>query len=252
MGKGRSELKLVLMVIIMLSGLASYADDPKVLLREDFSNLDNWKPLYFPKIKAHSAYRIVSEEGNDVLRAESNRSASGIAYRQTFNVYDYPVVKWRWKVENIYDKGDATSKAGDDYPIRIYIMFQYDPGRAGFMDKVKYNSAKLLYGEYPPDSGLNYIWSSKEHPESILSSSYTDRSKMLLVDKGEKDVGKWVTHEINIIDDYKKAFGKEPPAIASIAIMNDSDNTGERSVSYVDYIELGRQGKDGQGSGPTS
>jgi hypothetical protein len=246
MGKGRSELKLVLMVVIMLSGLSSYADDRNVVLREDFSNLDNWKPLYFPKIKAHSTYSIVSEEGNDVLRAESNHSASGIVYRQTFNVYEYPLMKWRWKVEGIYAQGDATSKAGDDYPIRIYIMFQYDPKRVGFIEKVKYNSAKLLYGEYPPESSINYIWSSKEHPEAILSSPYTERSKMVLVDKGAKDLGTWVTHEINILEDYQKVFGKKPPATASIAIMNDSDNTGERSVSYVDYIELVRQGNDGK------
>ncbi len=25
---------------------------------------------------------------------------------------------------------------------------------------------------------------------------------------------------------------------ASLAVMNDSDNTGERSVSYIDYIEI--------------
>jgi hypothetical protein len=47
-----------------------------------------------------------------------------------------------------------------------------------------------------------------------------------------------VEEEANILEDYTKAFGAAPPAIASIAIMNDSDNTGESSVSYVDYIEV--------------
>ena len=33
------------------------------------------------------------------------------------------------------------------------------------------------------------------------------------------------------------AFGCKPPEKAGIAMMNDSDNTGEQSVSYLDYIE---------------
>jgi hypothetical protein len=31
-----------------------------------------------------------------------------------------------------------------------------------------------------------------------------------------------------------------PPPIASLAIMNDSDNTGEKSVSYVDFMEVSK------------
>jgi len=50
----------------------------------------------------------------------------------------------------------------------------------------------------------------------------------------------WVDEEVNILDDYNKAFGKSPPSTASIAIMNDSDNTGEDSVSYIDFIEVYR------------
>jgi len=37
---------------------------------------------------------------------------------------------------------------------------------------------------------------------------------------------------------HKDAFGEDSPSQASIAIMNDSDNTGEGSVSYIDYIEI--------------
>jgi hypothetical protein len=43
---------------------------------------------------------------------------------------------------------------------------------------------------------------------------------------------------VDVFEVYREAFGVLPPRTASIAIMNDSDNTGERSVSYVDYIEV--------------
>jgi hypothetical protein len=61
---------------------------------------------------------------------------------------------------------------------------------------------------------------------------------MILLEAGTEKVGHWVDEEVDIIRDYRNAFGIMPPGTASIAIMNDSDNTGERSVSYVDYIEV--------------
>ncbi|MCK5347451.1 MAG: DUF3047 domain-containing protein [Candidatus Heimdallarchaeota archaeon] len=64
---------------------------------------------------------------------------------------------------------------------------------------------------------------------------------MIILEKGVSKVAKWETEEVNIITDYQWAFGKRPPAVASIAIMNDSDNTGEKSVSYVDYMEIYRK-----------
>jgi len=60
------------------------------------------------------------------------------------------------------------------------------------------------------------------------------------LEKGEDNVGKWVLEEVNVTEDYQKAFGEKPPVAASLAIMNDSDNTGESAVSYVEFIEVYR------------
>ncbi len=218
----------------------AYSGENKILFREEFENLDDWRPLYFPKIQKHTTYTVEHKDGKSYLKAESNASASAIVYKKEFNVYEFPRIGWEWRAENIYRQGDAKTKAGDDYPMRIYIIFKYNPEAAGFLDKLKYNSLKLIYGEYPPHSSLNYIWSSREHPENILTSPYTDQSKVILLQKGDKNVGKWITEEVNIVKDYRQAFGSQPPPVASIAVMNDSDNTGEHSVSYVKYIQIYR------------
>jgi hypothetical protein len=235
-----SGLLLAALVAMPCSAGAVAAQETTVLFREDFNTLDNWKPFYFPKIKKHSTYAIEKNDGESYLHAESNASASAVVYKDSFNVRDYPRVRWRWKVDNIYQKADATTKAGDDFPLRIYVMFEYDPEKAGlgFGERVKYGFAKSLYGEYPPHSSLNYVWSSKEHPERIITNPYTDRAKDVLLRKGAALAGTWQEEEVNIIDDYEEAFGKKPPERARIAIMNDSDNTGEHSVSWVDYIEV--------------
>jgi hypothetical protein len=203
-----------------------YSQERKVLFREDFNNLDNWKPVY--------------DRQKTFMRAESRSSASGIVFKHPFNVHEYPRVTWRWKAENTYEKGNARSKSGDDYPIRVYVIFKYDPEKVGFLDRAKYEMAKLIYGEYPPHSSLNYVWANREHKEQVITSTYTKKSKMIPLQMGGKNLGTWQIEDQAIIEDYKRAFGTDPPPIASIAIMNDSDNTGEESVSYIDYIEVYR------------
>jgi hypothetical protein len=231
-----------LALLLALSALPALYAKTSVLFHEDFATLDNWKPFTFPKIKKHSTYAVEQKDGRQVLRTESRASASAIVYRESFNVYEYPVVRWRWKVESVYEKADATTKEGDDYPIRVYVMFEYDPDKAGVAMKLKYGLAKKLYGVYPPHSSLNYVWASRKGPQRVLTSPYTDRAKMILLRQGAEDAGAWLDEEIDILADYQKAFGAKPPERARIAVMNDSDNTGESSVSYMDYIEVVARG----------
>ena len=101
--------------------------------------------------------------------------------------------------------------------------------------------AKSIYGAYPPHSSLSYVWANKDEPDKFLTSPFTDKAKMVLLEKGAQKAGTWQEEEINILDDYQQAFGVKPPARARIAIMNDSDNTGESSVSYMDSIEIVKQ-----------
>jgi hypothetical protein len=230
---------MVLLLLVLVAAPVR-AGEEKVLFREDFRDLENWRPLFFPKIPKHSVYTVETQGDRHHLKAESSGSASGLVFKKEFNVYDYPRIRWRWKVDNVYRNWDGRTKQGDDYPIRVYILFKYDPNRAGFVDKVKYNAAKLIYGEYPPHSTLNYVWASKTFPERIITSPYTGQAKLILLEKGGENVGKWVVEEVNVTDDYEKAFGEKPPVTASLAIMNDSDNTGESAVSYVELIEVYR------------
>ncbi len=205
---------------------------------DKIDDIDNWKPLYFSKIKEHSSYTTHTDDGVKCLKAESNASASGLIHKDEFSIYEFPYANWCWKVENLYKKGDAKSKKGDDYPIRIYFIFKYDPEKASFGERLKYKAAKALYGEYPPHSALSYIWTSKEHEERVLINKYDDKSRMIPLQQGPANVGKLQDEMVNILEDYKIDFGKNPPEIASIAIMNDSDNTKESSISYVYYIEV--------------
>jgi hypothetical protein len=231
-------LKVVLVVLVVASASVAIAAEKQTLFREDFRSLANWEPLHFQKIKKYSTYTIGNIGGRSFLITASDASASAIVYNKMFNVYEYPHMRWRWRVDNVYTKGNPRDKSGDDYPIRVYVIFQYDPSKAEFTDKVSYGIAKTLYGKYPPHSTLNYVWTGHMFAERIITSPYTDKAKMIIMEKGRNRLGTWVEETVNILEDYRKAFGKEPPATAGVAIMNDSDNTGEKAVSYVEYIEV--------------
>ena len=224
------------MLSMMTVGIICQAEE--YAIDEQFQSLDNWEPIIFPKIEKQSEYFINQSKEGTILVARSNGSASGIRYVKEFNVYAYPVLRWRWKVDNVFAKGNVEEKSGDDYPLRVYVIFKYDSDEASFGERIKYGLAKMLYGEYPPQSSLNYIWANRPHKNRICPSPFTQRAQMILLRAGDEETGRWVEEQVNIVDDYQQAFGTLPPPKASLAIMSDSDNTGEAAQSYMDFIQV--------------
>jgi hypothetical protein len=196
----------------------------------------DWKPLTFKKIEKHTTYTLVKDDGKVVIKAVAKASASGLTREIKINSKEYPIVQWRWKVTNVLKKGDVKRKDGDDYPARIYITFQYDPSKLSLAEKAKYEAVKVLYGQYPPNGAINYIWESKVPVGTVVPNPYTDRVKMIVVESGVAKLNQWVNEERNVHEDYKKAFSEEPPLISGVAIMTDTDNTGESATAYYGDI----------------
>jgi len=230
---------LAVALLLLCGGRTAWPEPQPACIREDFNSLEMWKHQEFKDIERHSSYGIESDQAGSVLRASSQDSASCLIYRKSFDVYECPIISWKWKVSHVYEQGDAASKSGDDYPLRVYVLFQYDPDTAGLGKRLKYRMVKMIYGEHPPDSTLNYIWANKARPPGPLPNAFTDRAMMIPVQSGPARVKTWITETRNILKDYREAFGQEPPANATLAVMNDSDNTGESSVSFLDFIQVG-------------
>ncbi|OGP76261.1 MAG: hypothetical protein A2V86_12440 [Deltaproteobacteria bacterium RBG_16_49_23] len=198
----------------------------------------DWKPLTFKKIERHTTYSLVKDEGTIVVKAVSESSASGLVREIKIDPKEYPIVQWRWKVENVLKKGNVHMKKGDDYPVRLYITFEYDSSKLNFLEKVKFEAVKLFYGQYPPIAAINYIWESKAPVGAFVPNPYTDRVMMIVIESGLSRLNQWVNEERNLFEDFKKAFGYEPPMISGVAIMTDSDNTGEQATAYYGDIVL--------------
>jgi hypothetical protein len=40
------------------------------------------------------------------------------------------------------------------------------------------------------------------------------------------------------VGDYRRAFGEDPPKVGAVAIMTDTDNTGEQAVAWYGAIRF--------------
>ncbi|MCE3222167.1 MAG: uncharacterized protein K0S58_347 [Nitrospira sp.] len=237
-----SPLWVTLFTFLFGTAAAGLAQGPMLLEVGRFSAAtegsvlpEGWKPLTFKKVERHTQYEVVKDGSTFVVKAVSEASASGLTKDVTIDLHEYPIVRWRWKVENLLRKGDVNSKAGDDYPARLYITFAYEPDKVRFGRKLKYKAGQALFGNIPIGA-LNYIWDGTSPIGTIVDNAFTDFAKMIVVESGPHAVGTWVEEERNVYADYRLAFGEEPPAVNGVAIMSDTDNTKEHAVAYYGDI----------------
>lgn len=244
-----SRLWLVLFTLLFSAAAVGLAQGPARLEVGKFSAEiegstlpDGWKPLTFKKVERHTQYEVVKNGSTVVVKAISEASASGLTKAVVIDPREYPIVRWRWKVENLLKKSNVNRKDGDDYPARIYITFAYESDKVSFGRKLKYKAGQALFGDIPIGA-LNYIWDGKSPIGTIVDNAFTNFAKMIVVQSGAQRIGSWVEEERNVYEDYKLAFGEEPPAINGVAIMSDTDNTKERAVAYYGDIVFARAAK---------
>jgi len=121
-------------------------------------------------------------------------------------------------VEHVLAKGDAMHKEGDDYAARVYVVFP-----------------SLLFWK---TRALNYIWANRLPRGNVVPNAFTANAMMIAVRSGPGETGRWLTEQRNIYEDFKQAFGEEPPMVGAIAIMTDTDNTGETATALYGPIRI--------------
>lgn len=203
---------------VLFAGSAN--SEPAEIRISEFATkgLTGWQEKSF---KGNTEYRLVADGGRTVLQATSRAAASGMVYDIDYDPKAYPVLTWRWKISNTIVKGDERSKAGDDYAARIYVIFPH--------------------WFFPKTRSLNYIWANRLAKDELLPNAYTSNAVMIAVESGGEDVGGWVEERRDIVADYRRAFGEDPPEVGAIAIMTDTDNTGESAVAWYADIVIRRE-----------
>ncbi len=205
---------------------------------------EHWQPLGVSSSTPRTRYTLVDDGGTTVLRAEATASASGLSRNIKVNPAEFPVIKWRWKISNLLKGSDIRTKDGDDYPARVYVMFDYPLDKLSFGDRTKLRMARALYDPNLPAATICYVWDGKAPAGTIVPSAYTNLMRMVVVESGAGRVNQWLITERDVAADFKAAFGNNGdavPTITAVAIATDTDNTGESAIAFYGDISFNKQ-----------
>ena len=207
--------------------------DPQQL-NQDIEN-PKWSELKLPR-RNSTSYTLVNDDSTIAIKAESINTASGLVYKVDIDPEEYPILEWSWKVEGTVENGDYRTKKGDDYAARIYITFNYDKRNLNLGERIKYETFRT-FSRFPnPLRAVNYIWANNAEIGTIAPNAYTNWVYMIAAESGTENSGIWKIQTQNLYEDFKAAFGEQPPRINGIAIMSDTDNTKGSAVAFYGDI----------------
>jgi len=201
-----------------------------------------WRVWSLSNLKRPTEYRLVDHQGRTVIFARARNSASGLVFPIAIDPKEYPLLQWRWNVSALINGADNTRRQLEDSPARIVIAFDGDKSKLPFEERLFAEQFKLLSKQELPYALLMYIWENRAPVGTVIDNVHTSRIKMIVADSGATNVGAWREQTRDLYQDYKRAFGEEPPRIRSIGIMTDTDNTGEDVEAYYgDIVFLKRR-----------
>jgi len=148
-----------------------------------------------------------------------NGEASALFIEHPVDLRETPILSWSWAVSGVYSGLDETSKAGDDYPVRVYVVK---------------DGGLLPWRTF----AVNYVWSSSQPQGSQWSNAFTANAQMLAVRSGAPEhPGELVSEQRNVREDFKRLHGQDLQQVDGIALMTDCDNAGQPVTGWYGAIE---------------
>jgi len=174
---------------------------------------EGWEPLRFSDVE-DTRYRLVEHAGGVVLEAESAGTASALVTSITVDLSATPVLEWSWESEQSCVVGDWTDEARDDYPMRMFVLFEPRRSLFGWMRKL----TPGFDGE-----AVLYLQDADADQARDPASHLTDRIRVIPL-SSEPEAG-WRRAARDVAADYEALFGRTPRGVAGVAVMTDTDNT---------------------------
>jgi hypothetical protein len=198
------------------------------------------EPHAFEDRPRRTEFALVRDAGRTVLRARANASTAGLVRRLSLDPNAYPVLEWDWKVMNLLVGSNIETRAGDDFPARLYVTFDVPLEQFNPIQRVFLALARALWGEALPLAALCYVWDGRTPVNTIVPNPYTERVRMVVAESGAARLGRWLHMQRNVAEDYRRAFGADDPELASrpvppvnsIVVSSDTDNTGENAEAF--------------------
>ncbi|WP_404418057.1 DUF3047 domain-containing protein [Marinospirillum sp.] len=179
------------------------------------TGLQGWETESFHE---QTDYQRVPAGEQAVLFAHTRKAASGLAWEGKPDLQATPWLHWCWRVNTTYPGLNETTKAGDDYPARVYAVA----------------STGLFRWQV---QALNYVWASEQPQGNAWPNAFTSRAHLLALQSGDENLHRWVAQSRNLATDFATYFDNNDPQIQALALMTDGDNAGvEAKAWYSDLV----------------
>jgi len=164
-------------------------------------------------------FAVVENDGHKVLHLKSRDDGSTISkeIKGKVNLKETPILEWKWKAVALPRGGDSCSKATDDQAAQIYVTWPRFP-------------------EQLRSRIIGYVWDTTAPAGTICQSEKTGTVTYVVVRSGPADLGKWITEQRNVRDDFKKIYGEEPENPAAVSISIDSNDTHSTAEAFMGPI----------------
>ena len=210
-----------LILVIALSQTTLYAEDIKVF---EFTDKE-LSELTVRKVRGadnKTTYSIGSNENGNYLKAIADNAASGLGKEIKIDLNKTPFINITWKIEKDIPGIDETTKKGHDFAARVFV--------------IKKTGATAL-----SNRAINYVFSSNQVVGNNSPSPYTKKSVDNVLATTKTNLNEWVTVKANVKDDFKKFHNLDVNELDGIAIMSDTDNSKQKSITYYQNIYFSSQ-----------
>jgi Protein of unknown function (DUF3047) len=182
-------------------------------------------------------FSVTEIDGRRALRIEADRAYGSLVH--ALPSVAPGVLAWRWRVDQPVDGADLRRRAGDDAPIKVCAFFALPASNLPFMERQLLRLAEARTGEHLPSATLCYVWDEGALPAgTLLHNAHTQRVRFIVL-RGAR--GQWSDERHDLAADFLRAFGDEArvaPPLEGVAVGADSDNTGSRSLAWLETLSL--------------
>lgn len=226
----RRVLQYVCGMALAMAGTISNAREPQpvgVFQRWPDLSASPWHKIQIDPGIAQTRYRIREWDGVTAVEATADGSMTLLARPLSLDLDQTPVLCWLWRIDAALDRANMLQKEGDDYAARVYVAFDIPDDELKWHTRAQLALGRRIFGDQLPDGAINYIWDNRQPVGTRAANAYTGRARMLVLQSGNANAGRWIAQRRNILRDARQDFGVSTLTPTLLAIASDTDNTGE-------------------------
>ncbi|MBN2514847.1 MAG: DUF3047 domain-containing protein [Deltaproteobacteria bacterium] len=200
---------------------------------------------------AENTLSLRREEKVTVLHVTSLNSASALLKRMNvgddrrIRLENQPILVWRWKINRTVGMAVESRKDRNDSAARVRVIFAEQGMQAlekspGFEKIIKHLGVTMPNIE-PSGFKIDYIWGTRALKGEIIDYPGSRNHKMIVVESGNSRANQWVWEKRDLVKDFHTIFRGDPPGLAGIVVLTDTDQTNEGVEAYYSSIVLMHQ-----------